>query len=445
MGMLIFQIERIATKGKPLVEGVYNVPLRVSDNSDCLSTIALPGIGAIKSVEPCLSVNLVTMEETLALSEPGHAVALILADVERVRRGETSGEPSLKDAVPAVVAGLTLVRYQAEKTPPQDNFWIVQRELRREGVDICVDESAFLVGFSERVVEHRREKLPVNLVSRFDKLSDRDGSLIDRGALQKKSVLIIGLGSIGSVLASDLARCGVGKFTIADHERLEWGNVVRHAAGLADVGRLKSRIVSDLILDRNPDSEVSEISLGLGSASRETYDHAIASADVVICATDSRVSRLMCNRLCVKHRKKAIFGGLTSGAYGGMVFQFRSPETMCYHCFVSAFPEAAADREADESAYAGGPDGHLALDIAPITNLMSKLAVVELQKQVGNIPGGLDADLAAPWYIWINRREGEYAGLAPLGSGAVGLKIMQWNPVQMEKVEDCPHCGTLPN
>jgi hypothetical protein len=147
--------------------------------------------------------------------------------------------------------------------------------------------------------------------------------------------------------------------------------------------------------------------------------------------------------MCVKHRKKVIFGGLTSGAYGGMVFQFLPPETMCYHCFVTGFPDAAADRETDESEYAGGPDGHLALDIAPITNLMSKLAIVELQKQSGIVPSGLDLDLSAPWYIWINRREGEYAELAPLGSGAGGLRILQWNPVFMEKVEECPHCGMV--
>lgn len=445
MGMLVFQIATIAAKGQALVAGVYEVPLRASDSSDCLSTIPLPGIGAIKTADTRLSVNVLTMQDTLALGETGRAVKSILAEVERVRRGATSGESSFGVAVPLVVAGLTLLRYEADKAPTQDNFWIVQRELRREGVDICVDESTFLVGFSERVLDKRRENLPVNLVSRFDILSDRDGSLIDRSALQKKSALIIGLGSIGSVLASDLARCGVGKFTIADSERLEWGNVVRHAAGLSDVGRLKSRIVADLILDRNPDSQVSEISLGLESVSREKYDHAVASADVVICATDNRVSRLMCNRLCVKHSKKVIFGGLTRGAYGGMVFQFRSPDTMCYHCFVTAFPDAAADREIDESAYAGGPDGHLALDIAPITNLMSKLAVIELQKQVGGIPGGLDADLAAPWYIWINRREGEYAELTPLGTGVAGLRVLQWNPVQMERVEDCPHCGTAPN
>jgi hypothetical protein len=180
----------------------------------------------------------------------------------------------------------------------------------------------------------------------------------------------------------------------------------------------------------------------LGKASKETYDQAVASADLVICATDNRVSRLICNRLSIKHRKKVIFGGLSSGAYAGMVFQCRSPETMCYHCFVSSFPEAAADRESNESEYSGGPDGHLALDIVPITNLMAKLAIVELQRQAGmDVPNGLNADLAAPWFLWINRRDGEYSELDPLGSPVKGLQILQWRPVPMEKIEGCPHCG----
>jgi len=438
--MLIFQIEKIATKGHPLLDGVYNVALRVSDNGDCLTTI--PRAGVVTLVDAHLLVKLLTMQDRLPLGETGRTVASILADVERIGRDASSAELPSEHA-PAI-AGLTLLRYQTDEGPQRDKFWVMQRELRSEGIDICIDESGVLVGFSERTEEGHREKISTNLVSRLDMLSDRDGALVDRGALRGKSALIIGLGSIGSVLACDLARCGVGRFALADSERLEWGNVVRHAAGLSDVGRLKSKVVSDLILDRNPNSQVSEITLELGAASRDTYDQAVALADIVVCATDNRLSRLMCNRLCVKHRKKVIFGGLTPGAFGGMVFQFRPPETMCYHCFVSSFPEAAADRETEESAYAGGPDGHLALDIAPITNLMSKLAIVELQKQIGKVPGGLDADLSAPWYIWINRREGEYAELPPLGRGVAGLRVLQWNPVQMEKFEDCPHCGAAP-
>lgn len=443
MGMLVFQLTSLAPVADALQEGVYKVPLRASDGEDCLSTISGPRVGCTKPVDKLVSVNLLKIPQILSLDEVGSAFASILADVERVRAGDRANRSSPQNSTPELVASLTLMLYQAQKSGKLKNFWVLQRQLRRVGIDVCMDQSAFVIGFAERISSAKQESIAVNLISRFDVLSDRDGSLINREALQKKCVLIIGLGSIGSVLACELARCGIGRFIVADGQRLEWGNIVRHAAGASDVGRLKTKIVSDLILDRNPNSQVSEISLNLESGSRQAYDRAVTSADVVVCATDSRVSRLMCNRLCIKHRKPMILGGLTPGAYGGMIFQFRSPVTICYHCFISAFPDAAADRAGDESEYAGGPDGHLALDIAPITNLMSKLVLLQLQSQIGAVPAGLGDDLAAPWYIWVNRREEEFAELASLGSPGKGPKVLQWHPVPMEKVEECPHCGTV--
>lgn len=433
--MLVFQVATLASKNQALADGAYSVPVRSTDGGDCVSTISLPGGGSADWSSTSLAVRVVSMEDALNLAEAGRSVASILADASRVGRGTLRGELARGEVGAERIIELTLLRYGSVEEHSRTNWFVVQRELRRKGLDICYDEAAILVGYVEDIPG--REAFAVYLVGRFDNLSDRDGALIDRDAFRQKRALIIGLGSLGSAVACDLARSGVGQFVVADGERLEWGNVVRHAAGLSDVGRLKSRIVADLIRDRNPEAEVSEISLELASGSRNTYAAAVAAADVVICATDSRASRLMCNRLCVRYSKKVIFGGLSTGAYAGMVFQFKPPETMCYHCFVNAFPMAAVDKEVNESDYAGGPDGHLALDIGPIANLVAKLAVVNLQQQVGTAPVGLDAALVRPWYIWINRREGEYADDA-------GYHILRWYPIHMEKDEDCPHCGTEP-
>lgn len=428
--MLIFELARLADDASPIMAGRYNVPVRSMDHDDSLSTVNSQSTASFVSVDVAVS------PKTFTIEEPGHAVSVILDDTAAARN-RCALQETASTAERTCVAKLLLLRYDAIK-PHKNAIWILKRELRRQGLDICFDGSSVFVG----AVEVAGTQSSVNLVGRFKTLSDRDGSLLDRDILQSKTVLIVGLGSVGSVLACDLARSGVGRFIIADHQRLEWGNVVRHAAGISDAGRLKTRIVADLIRDRNPISEVVEVSSELASDSKEAYDHAVAESHVVVCATDNRASRLICNRLSVKHRRKLILGGLTTGAYAGMVFQCHSPETMCYHCFVSSFPDAAADRESDDSGYAGGPDGHLALDIAPITTLMAKLVVVELQKQSGApIPSGLEDDLRAPWYIWINRREGEYSDLAPLCSPTKGPQILQWRSVTMDKVEGCPHCG----
>lgn len=439
--MLIFQLAKLAQEDQPITTGNYSVPVRVSDDGDCLSTFCLPRTTATECRDAIVSVQVSSAASPLPLDEPGRVISLTMDDMQSVRSRDSLNGTSLASG-DAPVAKLSLLRYDPVGVSTNAGIWIIQRELRHRGFDICFDGSSVLIGGVEKTGNNGDEIPGVNLVSRLDMLTDRDGSIIDREKLKEKTVLIVGLGSVGSVIACDLARSGIGKFVIADHERLEWGNVVRHAAGLSDVGRLKSRIVADLIKDRNPRAEVSEISSELASESKEIYDRAVASADVVICATDNRASRLICNRLSIKHQKKIVFGGLSSGAYAGMVFQCQAPETMCYHCFVTSFPEAAADRETNESEYSGGPDGHLALDIAPVTNLMAKLALIELQRQSGMVvAGGLDMDLAAPWYLWINRREGEYSELPPLGSPVKGPQVFQWHAVRMDKLEDCPHCG----
>ena len=62
-----------------------------------------------------------------------------------------------------------------------------------------------------------------------DDFYSRSAGLIENGALMKKRVLIIGLGSFGSVIAVDLAKAAVGNFALMDFDRLERHNIVRHA------------------------------------------------------------------------------------------------------------------------------------------------------------------------------------------------------------------------
>jgi hypothetical protein len=51
-----------------------------------------------------------------------------------------------------------------------------------------------------------------------------------RDLLRNKSIAIIGCGSIGSFLAEQLARSGVGRLNLIDGDRLRHGNYIRHLA-----------------------------------------------------------------------------------------------------------------------------------------------------------------------------------------------------------------------
>jgi hypothetical protein len=69
------------------------------------------------------------------------------------------------------------------------------------------------------------------------KIDERRKGLFETDVLKDRSVLVVGLGTGGIGIALELAKAGVGKFILVDHDRLKVGNVTRHAAGVSFVGR----------------------------------------------------------------------------------------------------------------------------------------------------------------------------------------------------------------
>ncbi|MFI4971085.1 MAG: HesA/MoeB/ThiF family protein [Hyphomicrobiales bacterium] len=63
----------------------------------------------------------------------------------------------------------------------------------------------------------------------------------DAAALSTKSVAIVGVGSIGSHLAEELAKSGIGSLTLVDADLLRPGNCIRHVLGHESVGIPKAK------------------------------------------------------------------------------------------------------------------------------------------------------------------------------------------------------------
>lgn len=281
---------------------------------------------------------------------------------------------------------------------------------------------------------------------------DRVRGVLETDVLRDRSVAVLGLGSGGSVVVRELARSGVGEFVLVDHDRLEVDNVCRHECGLRDVGRLKTNAVRDLVLDRNPDAQVTTLDLRISSETMDELAAAVAGVDLVVCATDNRESRLLVNRMCVLGSLPALFAGVFRRAYGGQVLRYLPGLSPCYQCFVSALPVMAGDHEvasaeqAQRIAYTDRPvavEPGLATDIAPIALLMAKLAVQELLSGRQTSLSSLDEDLVAPLYLWLNRREADtgYEGWAPMGIGVDETSVLRWYGIGLSRAEDCPACG----
>ena len=293
---------------------------------------------------------------------------------------------------------------------------------------------------------------PVECVPVREDLYSRLNGILETDILSDKGVYAVGIGSFGAHIAIELAKAGVSHFELMDHDRLEVVNVVRHAAGLSDVGRYKNKFASQAIRQKNPSADVRTWETKVSRKNRELLRQIVRRNDLVICTTDDRESRLILNKLCIEENKPIILAGAFRRAYGGQVLFVLPHQTPCYQCLVQSLPDQAADEEISSAEqarrveYSDRPvpvEPGLSTDIAPLWLMVVKLAIQYLLKGKATTLRCLDEDLVAAWYLWLNRREAgtDYEKLEPLEFNVDGMHILRWYGIAFERRPDCPACG----
>ncbi len=108
--------------------------------------------------------------------------------------------------------------------------------------------------------------------------------------LKNSHIFLAGLGGVGSYTAEALARMGVGKMTLVDHDVVSGSNMNRQLVALrSTVDVLKADVIADRIKDINPDCQVTLITDFL---TPESIPIVLSQGyDVVIDAIDSLSSK----------------------------------------------------------------------------------------------------------------------------------------------------------
>src|SRR5258708_10936102 len=194
--------------------------------------------------------------------------------------------------------------------------------------------------------------------------------------------------------------------------------------------------------------------MSLQSGNQAVIRNVVSKADVVVCGTDSRASKLLVNQLCVEEGVVAVYGGAFRRAYGGQVLRVRPKKSPCHQCFVAAMPDEASDVEvsssadADVVAYSDRPvavEPGLSLDVLPIANMVAKLALLELLADKQTSLNILNRDFDAPWYLWLNRPEPgtPYATWPPFSESTDQMTIHPWYGIYFARHTECPACGNF--
>ena len=72
--------------------------------------------------------------------------------------------------------------------------------------------------------------------------------------LSRSSVLLFGVGGVGSYVAESLARAGVGRMCLVDSDEVCESNINRQAMALhSTIGKKKAEVMAERMMDINPD------------------------------------------------------------------------------------------------------------------------------------------------------------------------------------------------
>lgn len=199
-----------------------------------------------------------------------------------------------------------------------------------------------------KISKTQQERYKRNLL-----LNDIGGS--GQQKLLAGSVLVVGLGGLGSAVAYYLAAAGVGRLGLADKDTVDLSNLQRQILHTTlDVGRLKTDSASEKIAALNPDVSVDLYPFMI---ERDELIKIVRKYDFIIDATDNFKSKFLINDICVEGGVPFSHGGILE--FSGQSMTVIPSQTACYRCIFGKIPDEKDVPPPSDSGVLGATAGML--------------------------------------------------------------------------------------
>ncbi|WP_299201170.1 molybdopterin-synthase adenylyltransferase MoeB [uncultured Amphritea sp.] len=223
----------------------------------------------------------------------------------------------------------------------------------------------------------------------------------------KASVLIIGVGGLGSPVAMYLAAAGVGRLVLVDDDQVELTNLQRQIVHRTEtIGMAKVDSAKATLAALNPDTDVVAINARLDAAALEKQ---VSESDLVVDCCDNFTTRFAVNAACVKHKTPLVSGAAIRLEGQVAVFDPRSEDAPCYRCLY---------RDGDEENLTCSESGVL----APLVGIIGSVQAMEALK----VLAGLGEPLVGRLLLLDGRH-------------------MDWRTLTLRRDPECPCCGDKNN
>lgn len=156
--------------------------------------------------------------------------------------------------------------------------------------------------------------------------------------LRAASVLVVGLGGLGSPAALYLAAAGVGRIGLLDHDTVAVHNLQRQILhDSAAIGHAKTASAQARLAALNPGVALDTWQVAL---TRENARGIVAGYDVVLDGTDTFTTRYLLNDACVLEGRPLVQASVHR--FEGQLSVFATPDGPCYRCLHPEPPPAGS-------------------------------------------------------------------------------------------------------
>ena len=168
--------------------------------------------------------------------------------------------------------------------------------------------------------------------------------------LRTKRVAVVGLGATGCVLATWLARAGVGQLTLLDRDVVDLSNLHRQVLYTElDLGKPKAQAAADHLGEVNSNLYLNPLVTDLTSGNAREL---LARYDLILDGTDNFEARYLINDVSILTGTPWIYTGAIGAE--GLVWVIAPPRTPCLRCLMEQ-PPAGGDVDTCDSAGVLGP------------------------------------------------------------------------------------------
>ncbi|MDC3316141.1 molybdopterin-synthase adenylyltransferase MoeB [Candidatus Thioglobus sp.] len=188
--------------------------------------------------------------------------------------------------------------------------------------------------------------------------------------IMDSTILIIGMGGLGSPTALYLAAAGVGHLIIADFDQVELSNLQRQIIHQTkDIGDDKVNSAKNKLTELNPSIKITIANEIIHTGN---LPELIKGVDIVLDGTDNFDSRFEINQICVEHQKPLVSAAVVRFEGQVSVFKGYEKDLPCYQCLYSV------DGEENESCIDNGV-------LAPVAGLVGTIQALQAIKVILNL------------------------------------------------------------